>query len=265
MSTSRSYVCTALMLLTTVVSLTAAEVPVGPLTDKDVAEIRQLSVTYRRALLTCHGEEYADLFATPGGYFSSGPRGEVRERAQLIEMVVGYDRCKQKPAAEPGTGGAPRVPATPPVIEWAPEGAKARIVNSRGGGYYDDVYVRTPHGWRFKSRNVIADNELAAKLTTKDFVDVRELAGDDHGHYDNVYGEYGDERNYTPRTGPDDTRPFRSSGLRLVPTADGGMRGVAFLRNNGGRYDDLYVRTPDGWRIKQRVYTPPGGTPPAAK
>jgi len=26
------------------------------------------------------------------------------------------------------------------VIEAAPEGARARIVNSRGGGYYDDIY-----------------------------------------------------------------------------------------------------------------------------
>ena len=44
-------------------------------------------------------EQYADLFATPGGYFGSGARGEVRERKALIEMVVGYDRCKPADAA----------------------------------------------------------------------------------------------------------------------------------------------------------------------
>ena len=42
------------------------------LTDKDRAEIQALSTTYGRALFTCKGEEYADLFATPGGYFGSG-------------------------------------------------------------------------------------------------------------------------------------------------------------------------------------------------
>ena len=59
------------------------------------------------------------------------------------------------------------------MIESAPEGAKARIINSRGGGYYDDVYVKTPKGWRFKSRNVVSDEELAAKLTTQDFIEIR--------------------------------------------------------------------------------------------
>ena len=251
MSTSRRQACAALTLTFTMMSLRGGEAQIKPLTDQDRAEIRALSTTYRRALLGCSAEEYADLFATPGGYFGSSSRGEVRERAQLMEMVLGYDRCHQTPAA-PSAG--PLVPPTPPVIEPAPEGAKARIVNSRGGGYYDDVYVKTPKGWRFKSRNVVSDDELAAKLTTPDFIEIRQLAGDDHGHYENLYG---DHDHFSPRgmTTGEDKRPFRTSGLRLTPTPEG-VRGVAYLRDNGGRYDDLYVKTPDGWRIKERVYTP---------
>ena len=118
----------------------------------------------------------SDLFATPGGYFASAPRGEVREKRALMEMVVGYDRCKPdtgKPSAEPAPRNptpvageaASKLPA--PVIEAAPEGARAKIVNSRGGGYYDDVYVKTPAGWKFKSRTVIADNELAANYFSR--------------------------------------------------------------------------------------------------
>ena len=61
-------------------------------------------------------------------------------------------------------------------------------INSGGGGYYDDVYVKTPKGWRFKSRNVVSDAEHAARLTTQDFIEIRQLAGDDHGHYENLYG-----------------------------------------------------------------------------
>ena len=252
MSTSRRRVRTALTLMLLLLSLRAGEAQIKPLTDEDRVDIRALSTTYRRALLGCSAEEYADLFATPGGYFGSSSRGEVRERAQLMEMVLGYDRCHQTPAA-PSAG--PLVPPTPPVIEPAPEGAKARIVNSAGGGYYDDVYVRTPKGWRFKSRNVVSDAELAAKLTTEDFIEIRQLAGDDHGHYENLYG---DHDTFAPRGGTarEDKRPFRTSGLMLTPTPEG-VRGVAYRRDNGGRYDDLYVRTPDGWRIKQRVYTPP--------
>ena len=122
------------------------------LTEPDKAEINALSVTYRRALFNCEADVYADLFATPGGYFGSSARGEVRERLALMEMVLSYDRCHTtpRPAAAQPRAGAATLPA--PVIEWAPEGAKARIINSRGGGYYDDVYVKTPQGWRFKSR-----------------------------------------------------------------------------------------------------------------
>ena len=247
--------CAAVMLAMMALALTVVDAQVNAsLTDKDRAEIEQLSVTYRRALFGCKAAEYADLFATPGGYFGSSSRGEVREREALMEMVLSYDRCYSAPAA---AADAPRAtaPLPTPEIEPAPEGAKARIINSRGGGYYDDVYVRTPKGWRFKSRNVVSDEELAARLTTQDFIEIRQLAGDDHGHYESLYG---DHDNISPRgliAGPDH-RPFRTSGLRLTPTAEG-VRGIAFLRNNGGRYEDLYVKTPGGWRIKERTYIPP--------
>jgi hypothetical protein len=228
------------------------------LAEKDRQEILQLLSTYRTALFDCHAEQYADLFATPGGYFASGPRGEVRERQDLIDMTLGYDRCRPNPpanSAEPATNpNAARGPALPdPVIEWAPEGAKGHIVNSRGGGYYDDVYVKTPKGWKFKSRNVISDEEVTAKLTTQDFIDIRQLAGDDHGHYENLYGEF------RSVMGPRNliSAPFRTAGLRLVPVA-GGVAGLAYLRDNGGHYEDLYVKTPKGWRIKERKYFPPG-------
>ena len=107
----------------------------------------------------------------------------------------------------------------------------------------------------FVNLTTMSDEELAAKLTTQDFIEIRQLAGDDHGHYENLYG---DHENISPRglsAGPDH-RPFRTSGLRLTPTAEG-VRGIAFLRNNGGRYEDLYVKTPGGWRIKERTYFPP--------
>jgi hypothetical protein len=258
-----------LLALATIVALSSAAPAqiTTTLTETDLAEIKALSVTYRRALFECKAEEYADLFATPGGYFSSGPRGEVRDRVSLMEMVLSYDRCPAPgraaapaPAATPAaatgaSGQGPRLPE--PVYEWAPEGAKARIINSRGGGYYDDIYVKTPQGWRFKSRNVISDEELAAKLTTQDFIEIRYLAGDDHGHYENLYGPYGGE------IGPHDPskgsvkKPFRTSGLKLA-VAPGGVKGLAYLRDNGGRYEDFYVKTPDGWRIKERHYFPAG-------
>ena len=224
------------------------------LTDKDRAEIQALSTTYREALLTCKAEQYADLFATPGGYFASPSRGEVRERSALMEMVRSYDRCDAPPAKAPTGGGGP-VSISDVKIEPAPEGAKARVPYTRGGGYYDDVYVKTPKGWRFKSRNVISDAELAAKITTEDFIAIRQLAGDDHGHYEDLYGPYNGK--IGPRSSWSEPQPFRSSGLKLTVEPDGSIHGVAYLRDNGGHYEDLYVKTPQGWRIKQRTYFPP--------
>jgi hypothetical protein len=235
------------------------------LTDQDRAEIQKMWTTYRSALFGCRGEEYADLFATPGGYFGSSSRGEVRERKALIEMVVGYDRChpeKGAPASAAQTAGSASASSfPPPVLEPAPEGARARIINSKGGGYYDDVYVKTPRGWRFKSRNVVSDDEVAAHLTTADFIEIRQLAGDDHGHYEDLYGDHDGAISPRGLVGGPDTRPFRTSGLRLTSTPEG-VRGLAFLRDNGGHYEDLYVKTAQGWRIKERVYVAPAKVKP---
>jgi len=262
MTVSRRQILPALTLALTMLSTAQSDAQVATaLSDQDQAEIRALSAKYTPALFGCKGDEYADLFATPGGYFGSGPRGEVRERQALIEMVLSYDRCRPgaAPSGEPSAppAGQGRGTARPaPVIEWAPEGARARIINSNGGGYYDDVYVKTPKGWRFKSRNVVSDAEVAAHITTADFIEIRQLAGDDHGHYEDLYGPYnGPIGPRNPAVGHDD-RPFRNSGLKLTLTKDG-VAGLAYLRDNGGHYEDLYVKTPQGWRIKERKYFPP--------
>jgi len=230
------------------------------LADKDRAEIQALSPTYREALLTCKAEQYADLFATPGGYFASPSRGEVRERSALMEMVRSYDRCDAPPAKAPTGGGGP-VSISDVKIEPAPEGAKARVPYTRGGGYYDDVYVKTPKGWRFKSRNVVSEQEIAVGFLVKDAIEIRQLAGDDHGHYENIYGDH--DHPATPRgigVAGKDARPFRSSGLRITVAKDGSVTGLAYLRDNGGHYEDVYMKTPEGWRIKDRKYVPPAGS-----
>src|SRR5688500_7177247 len=64
--------CAALTLTMAALASTSGQAQINTsLTDKDRAEIQALSVTYREALLTCRGAQYADLFATPGGYFAS--------------------------------------------------------------------------------------------------------------------------------------------------------------------------------------------------
>lgn len=85
MTVSRRQIWPTLTLAVTMLSAAQSEAQVRTaLTDQDRAGIRALSTAYGPALLGCKADEYADLFATPGGYFGSSSRGEVRERQALI-------------------------------------------------------------------------------------------------------------------------------------------------------------------------------------
>ena len=98
------------------------------------------------------------VIGAPWGHanFAGPRRGEVRERSALMEMVRSYDRCDAPPAKAPTGGGGP-VSSSDVKSEPAPEGAKARVPYTRGGGYYDDVYEKTAPGqWRIKSRTKVA-------------------------------------------------------------------------------------------------------------
>jgi SnoaL-like domain len=225
------------------------------LTAEDRGEIQELVARYARALGTCAAEEYADLFAPGGGYFFSSIRGEVRTREALILLVQSERQCNPAPTAAAGApnaagaaagvarGNAAPRPVPTATIEPSPEGAKG-VASLGNAGSYEDEYVKTPKGWRFKARSVITPQEANAKLTARDFTEIRRLAGNDRGQFDDVFVD-------TPNG-----RRFRSSGVTfgLVPE---GVKGTAVLRNDGGRYEDVYVRTASGWRYKSRTYVPP--------
>lgn len=232
----------------------------APLTAQDRTEIQDLLARYARTLATCAAEEYADLFA-PGGYFFSSIRGEVKTRESLILLVQSERQCNpinnanaaganaaagaNNPArGANAAGGGPRPVNVPTaVVEPSPEGAKGTASLGNAGGY-EDVFVKTPKGWRFKARSVITPQETNAKLTAQDFVELRQLAGNDRGQFDEVWTD-------TPNG-----KRLRSSGVsfRIVPE---GVKGTSVLRHDGGRYDDLYVKTANGWRFTSRTYMPP--------
>ena len=219
------------------------------LTAQDRAEIQDLVGRYARALGTCAAEDYADLFAPGGGYFFSSIRGEVRTRESLILLVQSERQCNP-PAGATGAGAnaaanaAPRnVPTV--AIEPAPDGAKG-VASLGAAGTYQDVYAKTSKGWKFKARSVLTPPELTAKLSAQDFAEIRQLAGNDRGQFDDVFVD-------TPNG-----RRFRSSGLTLALVPEG-VKGTALLKNDGGRYEDVYVKTANGWRFKSRTYVPPPG------
>lgn len=147
---------------------------ITPLTEKDRAEIRDLVARYARALGGCQDAEYASLF-TPDGTFTSddfrgkkhremyGQKGTLKGRAQIAELVRTEEFCADgKPRA--GAAGTNRPTPTVEITATA-EGAKGTAPIGQGGRY-DDVYVKTAEGWRFKSRTVTMPPLAGAPATS---------------------------------------------------------------------------------------------------
>ena len=124
------------------------------LTPLDYVEIRQLAARYGHAVDqgADNGYAYADLFAE-GGTF-----GDTHGRDELAALA-------KKTARGPQTTWHYIVNH---VIEPTEGGAKGKeyLVHLRygepgqpnivwGGGHYEDTYVKTQVGWRFKTRRFI--------------------------------------------------------------------------------------------------------------
>ena len=237
-----------------VVMTTATASAQASLTAQDRADIQDLSAKYARLLGSCAAEEYADLFAPDTGYFASNIRGEVVGRERLIALVRSERHCiAPAPQASgnvnpaPGNGNAAANNAPRPVptvaIDVSSTGPVGRADLGEKVGRYDDEYVKTAKGWRFKSRTVMTAQELAAGLTVQDVRAIRRLAGTDLGQFDDVYV-----------AGADGVKRFRASGVALGLSAEG-VTGRAFLKNNAGHYEDVYVKTSEGsWRFKSRMH-----------
>jgi hypothetical protein len=125
----------------------------GRLTPQDYIDIQQLVSSYPYGLdgNTDNGQSYADLFA-PGAVFGR-PRTEGREN--LAALANTQPRGAQyvrhfitNHVIEPSPGGAVGKEYVA-IIDIGENGKPSSIAL---GGRYDDEYVRTPQGWKFKMR-----------------------------------------------------------------------------------------------------------------
>jgi hypothetical protein len=142
--------------------VSAQSKPTQTLTDKDRAEIRQLLDTYVTALDGCKPAEYANLF-TADGSFISGPRGTMTGHEKLESLVTTERHCQPGATAGATMGHA----FSKVVIEPTAEGAMGKAYlpgrdPSSSGGHYEDRYVKTAGGWRFKSRTYLSPKEEVA-------------------------------------------------------------------------------------------------------
>ena len=139
------------------------------LQPSDYEQIRQLTARYAHLVDECvnGGNDYAELFTQDGTFGVTGQwdvKGKVwaTGHAALAQAGGGGpDGCRPRPPGSPGYGLHHIV--TSEVIEPSPEGATGRSklitlgvdgspdsIEWQGG--YQDVYVKTPDGWRIKER-----------------------------------------------------------------------------------------------------------------
>jgi hypothetical protein len=261
------------------------------LTAQDRIDINQLAARYAFALDTRadDGMALANLF-TPDGEFA-GIRGSARGREQLAALVssgimtpdkplVGVSHFGMNHVIEPSSGGA--VGKEYVVLVNVAEGGKPGGDFSSIGGHYEDSYVKTAAGWRFKRREFVPSRSVAPPpqsaavrsparaatgsattgsaaggrpLTADDYLAIRALAstyaygldtGADKGnHYASVFTE--DAEFHGPPAVPGG-KPFDARGreaLRQFALVD---RGSAYVRHFMTNH--LIEPSPEGARGK---------------
>ena len=129
------------------------------LTAADYIEIRQLVARYAYAVDTGadNGNVYASLFA-PDGAFADRMGRETKGRDALAALARRNTRGPQSAfhfivnhVIEPTSDGA----VGKEYLLQLRMGDGDRPNDVFGGGHYEDAYVKTPEGWRFKRRQFI--------------------------------------------------------------------------------------------------------------
>lgn len=286
------------------------------LTALDYLEIQRLVASYGHALdngfaQADNGPAYANLFTPDGVAFRrlkgfgplasiarAQPHGPKYARHFLTNVTIA-------PSPEGATGEQYLVVIDPPA------GGKPGGLFL--GGHYEDIYVKTAQGWRYKSRTLFTANlgaeassalppsepmpaavrvatnmstSRALAFTSEDFVEIQQLVAryafaldtaDNNGYtYADLFaadGTFNDTKGREalaalprgPRRGPLYVRNYGAPAT-IRPTADGATgiqyaqaidfepNGRAGVLDHFGHYDDVYVRTPQGWRFKSRRF-----------
>lgn len=135
------------------------------LTALDYIEIQQLVAKYARAIDTCsnNGYDYADLY-TPDGIFQPMVNGRsisgIQGRERLAEVSGGGSNgCENVPWIEQGVRHIYANHIITPTRDGAIGTVDMMMIGLDGDpykiahdGFYEDVYVKTDDGWRFKQR-----------------------------------------------------------------------------------------------------------------
>jgi hypothetical protein len=158
---SRFFAALAVALLTVPLQTWAQQA--STLTPQDYIAIQQLVSKYAYAIDECtnRGYDYADLY-TPDGSFSVARGGKILSTSTGRDKLAAAARGNMEDCKDVPWAGIVHMLVNH-VIEPASVGATGKVYLIAVGldgepgkveaqGRYDDVYVKTPQGWKFKSR-----------------------------------------------------------------------------------------------------------------
>jgi hypothetical protein len=129
---------------------------VKPLSTQDILDIQQLGAKYAYGLDTGadNGYYYANVFTADGNFGTTVGRENLaalaREGGGRLKSR-GYQHIVTNVIVEPTAGGA----MGSQYIQVLTVGGKGKPPMVDHGGRYEDVYVKTPEGWRIKSRTYV--------------------------------------------------------------------------------------------------------------
>lgn len=313
------------------------------LTAMDYVQIRQLGARFTHALDSAANKGYAlaDLF-TPDGELvrpdargreaiAAVSRGDARRGPAHITLyamnhvieptadgAIGRQYVVEMTFPEAAAGGRGRQgQAGTPVSQWDLVGrVGGELVAS--GGRYEDVYAKTPDGWRFKRREFIPGGQASAAarsaagrvpgpppraaadappaagaLTASDYLQIEQLVAS-YGHaldsgfnsadngdaYANLFvpevGTFFSRgrpvqghaalaelaraqphapnyvRHYLTNHVIDSAADGRVTGRQYLVVIDVGENGKPSTLFLGGYYEDVYQKTPAGWKFLER-------------
>jgi hypothetical protein len=163
--TTRETACVLAAVALTALPLTSSAQEPMELTALDYIEIQQLVAKYARAIDTCsnNGYDYADLY-TADGIFLPMVNGRsipgIQGRERLAEVSGGgSNQCQNVGWIEQGVRHIYTNHIITPTAEGATGTVDMLMIGLDGDpnkiahdGYYEDSYVKTADGWRFKQR-----------------------------------------------------------------------------------------------------------------
>ena len=146
------------------------------LTALDYFQIQQLVARYARAMDTCsnNGYDYADLYTSDGIFLpiiNGRPIEGIQGRERLAEISGGgKNNCVNVGWIEQGVHHLYVNHIIEPTAEGATGSVDMLLIGLGGDpnkiehdGYYEDSYVKTTDGWRFKQRTHYATYDASVR------------------------------------------------------------------------------------------------------